>query len=143
MRQPPYRILVIDDDARLLQVLSDSLHLFGAFEVMGASDGAAGLELCLTKHPDVVIIDVRMPQLDGYQVVRALRGDSSTEHLPLIILSAMVEERDQLSGIFAGADAYLEKPLHPHKLVEAIHQVLQTSHHQRTERMRHLAEQDQ
>lgn len=111
------RVLVVDDDPALLTALSDGLELVGGYEVISASDGATGLECFFTAQPDCVVVDVRMPGLNGYQFVRALRGDPETVQTPIIVLSALVQDHEQLAGLLTGADAYLTKPV---KIVDLV-----------------------
>lgn len=119
---PPRRVLLIDDDALLLDAMRAGLEVVGGYDVVAVSDGATGLERFFAAQPDCVVVDVRMPGLNGYQFVRALRGDPATAQTPIIVLSALVQDHEQLAGLLTGADAYLTKPIKIAKLVQAIEQ---------------------
>lgn len=120
------RVLVIDDDPMLLVTLTECLAELGSFEVMTATDGAQGLEQVVTLQPDCVIVDIRMPGLNGYQFVRALRGDPATAALPIIVLSALVQDHEQRAGMLTGADAYLLKPVKLAELAAQIQRLMRT-----------------
>src|SRR5215470_11938443 len=132
-------VLVVDDDLDLIELITDGLILVGGHKVVAATDGATGLERFFEVRPDCVVVDVRMPGLNGYQFVRALRGDPETAHTPIIVLSAMAQERDTLAGLLSGADAYLYKPVKVAELLETIDRALRLTAIERWERQRLLA----
>lgn len=138
-----YVVLVVDDSDDLRALVAEALRKLGGFTVVTAEDGATGLEQYFELHPDCVVIDVKMPGLDGYQLVRALRGDPASVTTPLVILSAMVQERDRFAGLIAGADEYLVKPVSPLELVQTIRRVIHRTQADRKERLRALLADDQ
>lgn len=132
--QPKLRVLVIDDDPDLIALLTRGLQVVGHYEVIPAMDGVQGLEGVYEARPDCVVVDIRMPGLDGYQFVRAMRGDPETASIPIVIVSALIQEYQQLAGMLTGADAYLLKPVRLAELVKTIEQSLQTSDEERHQR---------
>lgn len=118
------KVLVIDDNPTIVELIKYAVSLQWSYQVVVAYDGVQGLERVLVEQPDCVIIDVKMPKMDGYQLVRCLRGDIQTANIPLIILSAMTREEDQITGLLSGADEYLTKPFKPTALNAAIERVL-------------------
>ncbi len=133
-----HTVLVVDDNADLRALVAESLRKLGSFTVITAEDGAQGLERCFAIRPDCVVIDVVMPGLDGYQLIRALRGDPASSATPLVILSALEGERERLGGLLAGVDEYLVKPVSPLELVRTIAQVIDRSEEERRRRLRAL-----
>jgi DNA-binding response OmpR family regulator len=136
------KVLVIDDNPTVVELIKYAVKLQGVYQVIVAYDGEQGLRRVLTEQPDCVIIDVRMPKLDGYQLVRCLRGDTGTANIPLIILSAMAREEDQLTGLLSGADEYLTKPFKPTALNETIERVLHLTPDERRRRTDDLSQQN-
>ena len=113
-------ILVVDDEPRIVQLVRDYLE-HGGFTVLVASDGAAALRTARTGRPDLVVLDLGLPGLDGLDVTRALRRDGE---VPIIMLTARTEESDKLVGLELGADDYLTKPFSPKELVARVRAVL-------------------
>lgn len=136
-----YTILIVDDNPDLLRLLSFGLPDMGNFTVVTAEDGIEGLTKYYETQPDCVVIDVVMPGLNGYQLVRALRGDPDSAMTPLIILTAMAQERDRLAGIVSGVDLYLTKPVMPSELVTAIQRAITLGQEERRRRMQRMAQQ--
>ena len=136
-------VLIVDDSQALLGAFVLGLPLVGPFEVMTASDGAEGLERYFADPvhlPDCVVIDIKMPGLDGYQLVRVLRGDPNSMHTPLIILTALAQDQDRLAGLLSGVDRFLVKPVLPSELAVVIEEVCLISDEERMRQLRNLVE---
>lgn len=138
MADSSHTVLVVDDSADLRALVAESLRKLGNFTVVTADDGVEGLQRYFEIHPDCVVIDVKMPGLDGYQLVRALRGDPASRATPLVILSAMIQEKDRLAGFISGVDEYLMKPVGPLQLVQTIREVIGRSETERQQRLQAL-----
>ncbi len=134
------KVLVIDDNPTIVELIKYAVSLKGAYQVIVAYDGAQGLEQIYAEGPDCVIIDVKMPRMDGYQLVRCLRGDVRTSEIPLIILSALTRTEDRMTGMLSGVDEYLTKPFKPGALNAAIERVLQVTPAERQRRMDFLVQ---
>jgi DNA-binding response OmpR family regulator len=134
-----FTVLIVDDDPDLLQLLTDGLELLGKFTVVRAENGEQGLERFFETKPDCVIIDVVMPELDGFQLVQALRGDPDSAQTPLIILTALAQDKNRFTGEAVGADQYLVKPVTPNELIDAVRKAATISAAQRLQRLQKLA----
>lgn len=105
----PIQALVIDDDPAIKEMLDLSLGLEG-IDVRFASDGASGLEMALGNYPDVILLDIMMPVMNGLEVLRHLKDNSKTAGVPVILLTAKAAEDEIWTGWRAGADSYITKP---------------------------------
>ena len=114
------RLLIIDDDEKLNKLLTDYLGKMG-FEVLSATLPSQGLEKLESEAPDLVILDVMLPEMDGFEVCRTIRQSST---VPVIMLTARGEVMDRVVGLEIGADDYLPKPFEPRELVARIQSVL-------------------
>jgi len=112
-------ILVVDDEPRIADICRDYLQRAG-FKVVTASNGADALAIARTKHPDLIVLDLGLPKMDGLDVTKALRKYSN---VPIVMLTARVEEADKLVGLELGADDYLTKPFSPRELVARVRAV--------------------
>lgn len=113
------RVLVVDDDPVILQLVRLNLELEG-HQVTEAEDGSAALERARESRPDVVVLDVMLPEIDGYEVCRRLREDPETAGIPVVLLSARALASDVAAGQAAGAAAYVTKPFDPLDLVGVV-----------------------
>jgi len=117
------RILVVDDEIYIVHILDFSLGMEG-YEVVTALDGEQALEKARAEKPDLIVLDIMMPKLDGYETCKRLKADPETKDVPVILLSAKGRNVDQKVGFEVGADDYITKPFSPRKLVERINAIL-------------------
>ena len=113
------RILAVDDSPTILAMLEEILVSAG-YEVLTAEDGAEALESARSEQPDLILLDVMLPKLDGYRVCRLLKFDQKYKDIPIIMLTAKTEEQSMATGLRTGADQYLTKPVEPERLLEAV-----------------------
>jgi DNA-binding response OmpR family regulator len=116
-------VLVADDDPDILTLVGFRLERAG-YDVLPARDGEEALALALERQPDLAILDVMMPKLDGYEVTQRLRDNSATSGMPVILLTARVQEADITRGFEAGADDYIKKPFSPQELRARVQAIL-------------------
>ena len=122
---PDNIVLVVDDDPVILKLLEVNFEMEG-FTVLVAHDGEEGIEVARSNQPDVVVSDIMMPKKSGLELVVALKGDTSTSEIPIILLSAKAQNADVRTGLEAGADDYVTKPFEPLDLVDRVNRLLET-----------------
>lgn len=118
------RILVVDDEVDILELIKVNLELEG-FKVITAENGLQAIEILKKEKMDLVILDVMMPEINGYQVCQYIKEDSELSDIPVIILTAKVRKSDQFWSKKIGADLYLPKPFEPMMLVKKVREVLE------------------
>jgi DNA-binding response OmpR family regulator len=116
-------VLLADDDEDILELVSFRLERAG-YEVVVARDGPSALATAQERKPDLAVLDVMMPGLNGYEVTQRLRADPATAQIPVILLTARVQETDVNRGFEAGADDYLRKPFSPQELRSRVQAIL-------------------
>jgi len=117
------KILVVEDEADILELLTFNLEKEG-YQVTGASAGEAGLQAAGEIQPDLILLDLMLPGVDGLEVCRRLKGNHRTVHIPIVMLTAKSEETDIVTGLELGADDYVTKPFSPRVLIARIRSVL-------------------
>lgn len=117
------KILVVDDEVNITQILEFSIEAEG-FDVITAQNGEDAIEKARREQPDLIILDIMMPKIDGYEACRILKANPLTKHIPVVLLTAKGREVDKRLGYEVGATDYIVKPFSPNKLIEKIHRLL-------------------
>lgn len=117
------RILVVDDEMYIVNILDFSLESEG-FRVSSASNGEQALRMAVEENFDLIVLDVMMPKIDGFEVCRALKAKEETKQVPIILLTAKDRDADRKKGEEVGCDAYMTKPFSPGRLIERVRELL-------------------
>ncbi|WP_448594819.1 response regulator transcription factor [Thermoflexus hugenholtzii] len=117
------RILIAEDERDIRELIIFTLE-FGGFQVLSATNGEEAVELARQHRPDLIILDVRMPKMTGYEACRLLKAQEETRSIPVVFLSAKGQEAEIRQGMEAGADAYILKPFAPDELIQQVRAIL-------------------
>jgi two-component system, OmpR family, response regulator VicR len=125
----PQHIVYIEDDLEMIDLVSLILNRRG-FEVKGAHGGRHGLEMVQKENPDLVLLDLMMPDLDGWDVYQQLKANDQTKTIPVIVITAKAQPIDRVLGLhIAKVDDYISKPFHPQELLDSIERVMTKAQH--------------
>ena len=119
----PKKILVIDDERDFINILTMRLKAAG-YEIVSALDGRDGLEKARKTNPDLIILDIMMPKMDGYEVCRLLKFDEKYKAIPIIMLTAKTQDVDKAMGATVGVDDYMTKPFESDELIKKVKSIL-------------------
>ena len=122
MRTPP-RILIVDDEPINLDILQTRLSVHG-YEILTATNGEEALAVATAQQPDLILLDIMMPKIDGIDVCRRLKADASLPFMPIILVTAKADSKDVVAGLEAGAEEYLTKPIDQAALVARVKSML-------------------
>ena len=125
-----YRVLVVDDDPMVTRLVRINLELEN-FEVEEAWDGKTAMRMMRDNRPDLLVLDIIMPQMDGWEILKLVREDEQLHDLPVVVLTAKVQEEDIARGWRMGADGYIVKPFNPVILADALRKVLEATPEER------------
>lgn len=123
MESATKRILICDDDPAILRVLQVNLEVEG-YDVLLAHHGEEAFDVAMAEHPDLVILDIMMPRLDGYQTCEKLKAESATQEIPVVFLSAKAQQSDIEKGKSYGVADYLTKPFDPTDLLDVVERLI-------------------
>lgn len=130
----PLRILVVDDDKQITRLLATYIEKAG-FAVLTAYDGENALRIVRHERPDLIILDLMLPGRDGWEITRTLRADERLSTIPILMLTARVEDTDKILGLELGADDYMTKPFNPREVVARVRAILRRAGNIKTSRV--------
>lgn len=116
-------ILVVDDEPDIRQLIAFTLQ-FAGHKISQAANGSDAVEMTLQTQPDLIIMDVRMPKMNGYEACQIIKKTDATQHIPIVFLSAKAQDEDVTAGITVGAAEYIMKPFSPQELMQRIDEIL-------------------
>jgi two-component system cell cycle response regulator DivK len=119
----PKTILIVEDEPRNMKLLHDLLQRFG-YEIIEASDGEQGVKIAGEKIPDLILMDIMMPKMDGLEATRIIKADEKTKHIPIIALTSYAMKGDREKTIEAGCDGYIAKPIDIKEVLKVIEHFL-------------------
>jgi two-component system, OmpR family, alkaline phosphatase synthesis response regulator PhoP len=123
-----FKILVVDDEKDIVDVLKYNFEKEKEYEVLTASDGKGAMEIALEKKPDLILLDIMMPEFNGFDVCKKLKTDIRTSKIPVIFLTAKENEIDEIIGLELGADDYIQKPISPRKVLARVKSVIRRTY---------------
>ncbi len=127
------KILTCDDEKNIVRLIQVNLERQG-YEVVTAYNGRECLEVVEREHPDLIVLDLMMPEMTGFEVLDALKKNPATEHIPVIMLTARTQDQDVLRGWQAGVECYLTKPFNPIELITFIKRIFAVEEQEATEK---------
>jgi two-component system alkaline phosphatase synthesis response regulator PhoP/two-component system response regulator VicR len=119
------KILVVDDERHIVRLVEVNLSRAG-YDVATAYDGVEALEKVEEEHPDMIVLDVMMPRMDGFEVLKRLQADADTQDIPVIMLTAKAQDADIFRGWSSGVSSYLTKPFNPRELLTFVERIFQS-----------------
>lgn len=122
----PKKILAVDDERHIVRLVEVNLQRAG-YEVVTAYDGREALEKVKSENPDLVVLDVMMPYMDGFEVLKNLKADPTTAEIPVIMLTAKAQDADVFRGWQSGVDCYLTKPFNPMELLTFVKRIFDST----------------
>ena len=118
------KILVAEDEPDIRDLIVFILRMIGGYEVVAANNGEEAVELALKEIPDLILTDVRMPKMSGYEACQRIKADPTTKHIPVVFLTARGQEQEVQAGVAAGGDEYLLKPFEQAQLIKKVADIL-------------------